>query len=270
MTDHLRRSLAPISDAAWSAIDDEARRTLRHVLAGRALVDVDGPHGWEHSSHDIGRISNVGPGPGDGVHAALRRVLPIVELRTPFEVSLAELDTIDRGNQSPDLDAVVDAANRAGLAEDRAIFHGYAPGEINGIAATSAHGAVALSDDYSRYPTLVARAVASMRGAGIGGPYGIALGPRCYTGVVETTERGGYPLLEHLRLIAGGPVVWAPGVDGAVVLSVRGGDFTLVLGEDFSIGYAGHDGDRVSLYLEESFTFEVREQRAAVALTYSG
>ncbi len=61
------------------------------------------------------------------------------------------------------------------------------------------------------------------------GPYAIALGPRCYTGVVETTERGGYPVFEHLRMILGGPVVWAPAVDGAVVLSQRGGDFELVV-----------------------------------------
>ena len=76
-----------------------------------------------------------------------------------------------------------------------------------------------------------------LKAAGIGGPYAIALGPRCYEGVIETTEKGGYPLLEHLGLILGGPVIWAPAVDGAIVLSQRGGDFALTIGQDISIAY---------------------------------
>lgn len=267
--DHLRRQLAPITDEAWSMIDAEAARTLRHVLAGRALVDVEGPHGWNFSAHNCGGVEVLAHDAAGGVLAARRAVQPLVELRTPFDLSLSELDTVERGNQAPDIDAVVDAANRAGLAEDKAIFHGFAAGGITGIAEASAHPPMALTTDYAEYPSVVARAVAALRTSGIGGPYGIALGPRCYAGVVETTEKGGYPLIEHLRLILGGPVVWAPGVDGAVVLSVRGGDFALILGEDLSIGYAGQDGDKVTLYIEESLTFEVREGRAAVALTYA-
>ena len=86
--------------------------------------------------------------------------------------------------------------------------------------------------------------------------------------MIETTQRGGYPVLEHLRLILGGPVIWAPAVDGAVVISLRGGDFELVCGEDVSIGYRRHDADAVSLYLEESITFRNHGPEAAVALRY--
>ena len=265
--DHLRRDRAPVTDAAWAAIEDEAKRTLHHVLAPRAVVDVEGPHGWQHSAHSVGRVSALRTAPRDGVEAGVREVLPLVELRTGFELSLNELDTIDRGSKAPDLDAVREAANRAGLAEDQAVFHGFAAGGITGITEAVRHDPVTISDDYTNYPRHVASATATLRNAGIGGPYGLALGPQCYTGVVET-ERGGYPLLEHIRLLVGGNVVWAPGVDGAVVLSLRGGDFALVVGEDFSIGYAGHDGDNVRLFLEESFTFEVREDGAAVAMVY--
>jgi uncharacterized linocin/CFP29 family protein len=86
--------------------------------------------------------------------------------------------------------------------------------------------------------------------------------------VIETTERGGYPLLEHLRLILGGPALWAPAVDGAVVLSTRGGDFEITVGQDVSVGYLEHDAANVSLYLEETFTFRVLAPEAAVALRY--
>ena len=85
--------------------------------------------------------------------------------------------------------------------------------------------------------------------------------------MIETAEGGGYPLLEHLRKIIDGPIVWAPGVTGAVLLSLRGGDFVLDCGQDVSIGYDSHDGEVVRLYLEESFSFHVATPEAAVALT---
>ena len=266
--DHLRIGLAPLSAAAWEQVKDEAGRTLRTYLAGRALVDVEGPRGWDYSSRPLGRVRPVSGGLPEGVTAATRIVRPAVELRTPFALDLTELDSIDRGAPDPDLAPVTDAARKAAIAEDTAIFSGFAAGGIVGIEEASPHEPIALSSDYDTYPKVVAKAVAQLRASGIGGPYGLALGPRCYTGVIETTEHGGYPLLEHLKLILGGPVVWAPAVDGAVVLSLRGGDYTLELGSDVTIGYTAHDSSSVQLYLEESFTFNVLEDRAAVALKY--
>lgn len=159
---------------------------------------------------------------------------------------------------------LVEAALQVALAKDRAVFHGYEAAGITGMVA-SRHAPLSISDDYDDYPGIVARAVANLRSSGVGGPYAIALGSRCYTGVIETTEHGGYPVLEHIRVILGGPVVWAPGVNGAVVVSQRGGDYELVTGQDFSIGYRGHTDTTVELYIEESMTFVVNDDRAAVA-----
>jgi uncharacterized linocin/CFP29 family protein len=117
-----------------------------------------------------------------------------------------------------------------------------------------------------QYPKVVAQATDTLRRAGVGGPYGLAIDPAIYTVIVETAEHGGYLLLDHLRQILGGPVVWAPGVEGGVVLSQRGGDFVLHLGQDVAIGYRDHDADVVRLYVEESFSFRVSEPDAAVAL----
>ena len=102
--------------------------------------------------------------------------------------------------------------------------------------------------------------------SGVGGPYGLALSPDEYRLVTETAESGGYPLAKHLRKIIEGPIVWAPGVDRAVVLSLRGGDFVFDSGQDVSIGYDSHDADVVKLYLEESFSFHVATPEAAVPL----
>jgi uncharacterized linocin/CFP29 family protein len=265
---HLTRELAPITEAAWAQIEAEATRSLKHFLAGRRLFDVIGPEGWGHSAVDLGRIDTLKSGPRDGVEAARRRVQPLVELRTRFSLAHAELEDAERGAQL-DLDPVIDASRVAALAEDGAVFHGYPAGGITGVGPDSPYAPVAISDDYNRYPEHVAQAVGFLRAADIAGPYAIALGSRCFTGVTETTEHGGYPVFEHLRQILGGPVVWAPAVDGAVVLSQRGGDFELTVGEDFSIGYLAHDATTVQLYLQETFTFVNHAPEAAVALTYS-
>lgn len=265
---HLLRELAPLSDAAWAQIDAEASRTLTHFFAARKLVDFEGPLGYDASAVSLGRLQPIDDQPADGVTASRRQLLPLVELRRRFVLSRSEMESIDRGAQDPDLDPVIDACKALAMAEDTLVFTGNEGLDIVGIGAASPHTPIALSDDFVKYPNAVAQAVSRLKDAGIGGPYAIALGPRCYKGVIETTEKGGYPLLQHLGLILGGPVVWAPAVDGAIVLSERGDDFTLTIGQDTSIAYKSHDADTVTLELQETATFMAATPDAAIALRY--
>jgi len=262
---HLLRSHAPITDTAWSRLDSEGRQRLVPALAARKLVDFSGPLGWEHSATNLGRVSDIEA--PDELQARQRRVLPLVELRAPFAISRSELLDADRGATDLNLAALDAAARRIAVAENIAVFHGWAEAGIVGITGAASHDPVALGTAYASYPGHVAKAVETLLGAGVSGPYGLALGPQEYTGVVETTEHGGLVVLDHLRQILGGPIVWAPGVAGAVVLSLRGGDFLFESGEDLSLGYSHHDADKVHLYLEESFSFRVATPEAAVALT---
>jgi uncharacterized linocin/CFP29 family protein len=264
---HLLREHAPITEAGWSLIDDEARQRLSPALAARRLVDFSGPHGWEHSATNLGRSQAIGDGLAEGLIAVQRRVLALVELEARFALPRTELADADRGARDIDLAPLDEAAHRIATAENRAVFHGWEAAGITGAAQRSTHEPIALGEDCERYPRHVARAVEALLRSGIAGPYGLALGPEAYTRVLETTEHGGYPLLEHLREILGGPLVWSPGVQGAVVVSQRGGDFLLDVGEDLSIGYRSHDADAVELYLVESFSFSVLTAEAAVALT---
>jgi len=264
----LRRSFAPISDAAWHQIDDEATQALENFLAGRRLVDFVGPLGWETSSVSTGRTEAEPGFEGNGVVVRRRTSLDLYELRTPFSVARAELDAIDRGARDADLSPVLEAAKRAALAEDTAIFHGIPGAGFTGLAEGSPHKALTISEDVQAYPTVVAQAVADLQDAGVTGPYALAVGTRCYQNIIETSERGG-PLLKHLRLILEGPLVWARAVDGAVVLSQRGDDAELVVGGDFAIGYERHDDDHVDLYLEESLTLRILAPEFALPLTHA-
>jgi uncharacterized linocin/CFP29 family protein len=264
---HLLRELAPIPAAAWSEIEAEARRTIEGTLAGRRLIELSGPHGWGHAAVNVGRTGRLATAPLDGAEANLRKVQPLVEVRIPFELDRDEIDAIERGATDPDLDAVVAAARQAALAEDKAIFEGYPAAGIAGIAESTAHPVIRITDDYEKYPAAVARALNHLRTAGVKGPYAVALGSRCYEGLSETTSHG-YPVMQHVRRLIDGPIVWAPAVSGAVVLSQRGGDHELTIGEDFSIGYLSHNATTVRLYIEESFTFRVLSPEAHVVLRY--
>jgi uncharacterized linocin/CFP29 family protein len=264
---HLNRELAPVTDSAWAQIDDEASRSLKQYLAARRLTDFEGPLGWDHSSVDLGRVESLPNAPIDGVECARRLVRPLVEFRVPFSLSRSELAAAERGATDLNLNSVIAASRSAALTEDGAIFHGFQSGAIAGIAESSPHELVTIDDDYSRFPEHAAKAVAILRATDIAGPYAIALGARCFTGVTETTERGGYPVLEHLREILGGPVVWAPAVEGAVIVSQRGGDYKLTVGQDFSVGYHLSDATLVQFYIEESFTFQINTPEAAVGLS---
>jgi len=264
---HLFRELAPVSEAAWQDIEKEAKRTLKTTCAARKLVDFVGPQGWEASAVGIGRSKNIEPPSMCKLETRLRQVLPLVELRATFELKRSELDAVDRGAKDLDTDPVIDAAREIAIAEDRAIFHGYPAAGIRGICQADGEP-IPLSDDYANYPDLVATALNRLRDAGVDGPFAVALSERCYTGLTEATV-GGYPVLQHVRRLIEGPLVWAPGLDGAVVMSMRGEDFELTVGQDFSIGYLDHDAQRVRLYIEESFTFWLLSPQAAVPLTYA-
>jgi uncharacterized linocin/CFP29 family protein len=265
----LLRDLAPIPQTAWEEIDEEARRVLKLSLAARKLVDFAGPLGWSASAVDIGRADPLKDTLAKGVEPQLRKVQPMLELRVPFELRRSEMEAIRRGAKDADLEPVTEAAQKLAMAEDTAIFNGYAAGQITGIAAAAKDATMQLSDDYTEYPKSVAGAISKLRLDGIDGPYAIALGPRCYKGLTETTGSGGYRVYDHVVRLLDGPAVWAPAIDGAVVLSLRGGDFELVVGQDISIGYLDHTADIVRLYLQESFTFRVHAPEAAVPLRYA-
>jgi len=263
---NLHRRLAPVSDAAWEQIEDEARRTFKRNLAGRRVVDVSGPAGFELSAVGTGHLEPVAE-QLDGVIARARQVQQIVELRAPFRVTRAAVDDVERGAQDSDWQPVKDAARDIAFAEDRLVFNGSAAAGITGVIPGSSNTPVTLPADARDFPDAVAKAITTLRLAGVDGPYSLLLSAYAYTTVAETSD-GGYPILNHVaRLLGEGETVWAPAIDGAVLVSRRGGDYALHLGQDLSIGYLSHDDQHVELYLQESLTFLMLTAEASVALT---
>src|SRR6201996_9335844 len=190
---NLHRELAPISDAAWAEIEEETSRTLKRYLAGRRVVDVEGPGGVALSAVGTGHLRNVSA-PGEGIGARQREVKPLVELRVPFELDRQQIDDVERGSEDSDWQPAKDAAKLLAFAEDRAIFDGYAAAGIGGIREGTSNPVLTLPADVRAYPDAIAHALSQLKMEGVNGPYSVLLVAHPYTNLAETVDNG-YPVL---------------------------------------------------------------------------
>jgi len=266
--DLLKRKLAPILPEAWELIDQEAARVLRLHLAGRKVVDFRGPHGWKLASVNTGRLEILPDGTDPDINIGIRKVQPLIEVRIPIKLKIMELDSVARGAEDPDLTPVVRAAEKIAVVEDHAIFQGLARAGIVGMLPASEHPPIKVGDVTTDLPKAIIAAKEQLRTAGVNGPYVLVLGPKLHDVVFAATEDG-YPLAKRIeQRLVDKPIVRAEALGtGGALVSLRGGDYELTVGQDLSIGYAYHTKNEVELYLAESFTFRVLEPKAAVALT---
>src|ERR1700678_912214 len=260
---NLHRELAPISDAAWAQIEEEAKRTVKRCPAGRRVVDVEGPGGADLSAIGTGHLKMIDP-PGEGVLARQRLVKPLVELRVPFDLDRQQIDDVGHGSNNSDWQPAKDAAQKIAYAEDRAIFEGYAAAGIQGIRQGTSNPLMTLPADVVHYPDVIAQALSQLRLVGVNGPYSVVMGADAYTALSEASDHG-YPVIQHIQRLVNEDIIFAPAIAGAFILTTRGGDFDLHIGQDVSIGYSSHSDATVSLYLQETLTFLMLTSEAAVA-----
>ena len=263
---NLHRELAPISDVAWEQIEEEVARTFKRYLAGRRVVDVNEAQGVVLSAVGTGHLKEIAP-IRKGVLTRQRQVNALVELRVPFELTRQDIDNVARGANDSDWQPAKDAAREIAFAEDGAIFDGFSAAGIVGVRQGTSNPKLALPADVTQYPDAISQGLSQLRLAGVNGPYAVLLGADAYTRLSEISDHG-YPVLDHVkRLVDEKNIIWAPAIEGAFIVTKRGGDFDLHIGQDLSIGYLTHTDTTVKLYLQETFTFLYLTSEAAVAFS---
>lgn len=263
--DLLKKSLAPITEAAWNEISEQTKKFLNIYLTGRKFIDIDGPNGPEMAGVSTGHLSIPSGNESGGVNYGIREFLPLTEIRKPFELDLWELDNIDRGSEDADIDPLEAAVKDLALFEEKAIYQGFKEGKIKGLEQSAQNKPVALPDDPNEFLNTLSAQLLSLQRDGVKGPYTIVLKDKKWQQLVTLAK--GYPVLKELKEIIQGQIIVNYSNDNSYLVSEQGGDYQLTLGQDISIGYDGHTTEKVKLYLTESFTFQVFSPEAVRVLT---
>lgn len=261
--DILRRSLAPISQDAWNEIEEQAKIVLTNVLTARKFVDVDGPHGIDHAAVNLGRLELPEGQKEDEVRFGINRVQPLMETRKSFKLDIWELDNAVRGAEDVDLEGLENAAKQIAEFEENAIYNGFDKSCIKGLNSASDHETMTFPEEDKKILKTIADAINKMKESSVEGPFTLVLGTEKWQKIM--VHGGGYPLYKQVQDLMGGEIILNPSIKEGYLLSTRGGDFKLTLGQDFSIGYESHNEKEVQLFLTESFTFQVLEPAAVIA-----
>ncbi|MFO7615400.1 MAG: family 1 encapsulin nanocompartment shell protein [Bacteroidales bacterium] len=260
--DLLKKNLAPITDKAWGEINEQSEAIFRSALSVRKFADVDGPHGISMGAVPLGRTAIPKNQETKEILYGIQEVLPLVEVRSAFNLNLWELDNADRGAKDINLDALVKAARRMAAFEEKAIYNGLKEANIKGMINSSGHRTMEFPKDPSKILHSVTEAVTKLNTAAVEGPYSMVLDTEKWEKISSYVN--GYPLRLQLQQLLGGSLILAENLKGAMLVSERGGDFRLTLGQDISIGYETHNRNEVLLYFTEAFTFQLLEPAAII------
>ncbi len=263
--DILKREMAPITEAGWKEITDQARQVLNSNRSARKFADISGPHGLEFAALSTGRLSMPAGQRKDEVAYGIREVRPLIEVRKPFELELAELDDLSRGARDIDLEPLEKAARQVADFEEKMVYQGLHKAGIKGLEETSAHPPVMLPDNPADILKFLGSQVNLLRKDGVEGPYSLVVNDQYWLELINHTE--GYPILRQLKKdVLQGQVIVHHNSDHSFLLTERGGDFELTIGLDTSIGYMAHDAQTVSLHLTGSFTYRTLSPEAVIVL----
>ena len=268
--DILKRELAPIPQEAWSEIDQQATRSLTAMLSARKVVDVNGPMGTDFPGVPEGRLDFVKTQSNDTFSCGIHKVHHLVETRVPFELDISEMDNVVRGAKDVDLENLENAARKIALFEERVIYHGLPEANIKGLKVCEGDECLSISSKPEKLLEAVAQGLTIFSERSIEGPYSFVVGPKLWSCMSAHVQ--GYPVKMQAENILGGAVVLCPYLSGdfaneAFMLSTRGGDFELIIGQDLAVGYEAHTAEKVKLYFTESFTFRILEPSAVIPYT---
>lgn len=260
----LNRSLAPITDEIWEVLDEEARDYLSLQLTGRKIVDVEGPLGSDFAAVNSGRQTKL-ESPVEGVQMTERKVLPLAEIKVPFTLDLNELEAVTRGAKDIELDNLLEAADKVIAAEDGAVFKGKGAEHFAGII-NKAEFNLNISDKPQEFIAAAVEGINNMKNAGVGGPFSLVLSEDIFR-VLFSSPDSGYPLHKRLGDIDIEKVIVSPLMESeGLLLSARGEDFKLILGQDLTLGFEERNGSKLEFFFTESFVTRVISPEAAVYL----
>jgi len=261
----LKKNIAPITEGAWKEIEMELKTVLNNNRTARKFVDIDGPYGFEYSAVPTGRLEIPKKNSEDEVNYGIRSVLPMLEMRKPFELNIWELDNASRGAKDIDLEPLENAARQMVKFEEQMIYRGLSTAGIKGLMEVNHYDPVPLPSDFNNILRFIGKQINLLQRNSVEGPYSLVLNEKNWLELINLIE--GYPLIKQLKEILGGEIYVNKFCDHSFLLSERGGDFELILGEDICIGYDSQSTEKVKLFLTQTMSFRILSPEAKIMLT---
>ncbi|KNZ41228.1 family 1 encapsulin nanocompartment shell protein [Acetobacterium bakii] len=262
--DMLKRTLAPLTQSAWDEIDGRAQEVLKSRLTARKAVKVYGPMGWDFTTLSEGRLDLLKRNDGE-VATGVFRVKPLVEARMSFTLSRWEMDNVTRGAKDIDLTNLEEAVKKIAEFEEKAVYEGFAAGNIKGLREASAHKNITFGNDGAQIMEAISTGLIDLKDHFEEGPFVLIVGEEAYRRLNAGAQV--YPLLKRIESLINGKIVLNPVIEGAYLFPYDNEDFELTIGQDFAIGYESHDDETIQLFITESFTFRVLDENIIVSYT---
>jgi uncharacterized linocin/CFP29 family protein len=268
--DILKRELAPIPAEAWAEIDAQATRSLKAILSARRVIDLNGPMGPDFPGVPEGRLDFPDNQPEDGLSYGIHKVHHLVETRIPFTLAIQEMDNAVRGAKDIDLANLEEAAKTIALFEEKVVYHGLPDANIRGLKQCQGQECLSIGAAPEQLLEAIAEGLTAFAGRSVEGPFAFVVGPKLWSRMSAHFQ--GYPVKMQAENILGGQVLLSPYLSDAFeneayMISQRGGDFEIILGNDLSIGYERHDPETVTLYFTSSFTFRILDAAGVIHYT---
>lgn len=260
----LKKTIAPITDKAWAEITERTKQILKTHQTARKFVNINGPNGLEQGGVSTGRLIIPVNQSHDGVNYGIRELLPFVEIRKPFELDIWELDNMERGAKDINLSPLEKALKEVVLFEENAIYEGFEPAKIKGLERSSTNKPVNISKNINSFIKEIGNQIIHLGNNSVEGPYSLVINATVWLELIKISE--GYPVQIQLKEILGGKIIINHSSENSFLISERGGDYELILGQDITLGYESYDSSKVKLYLTSSFTFRVLNPEAIVVL----
>jgi uncharacterized linocin/CFP29 family protein len=256
----LKKNLAPITEKAWEEIELQSERVVKEFLTGRLISDVNGPHGIELGAISTGRLLVPSHQTNESINFGIREVVPIIEVRKPFTLDLWEIDNASRNAEDLDLTALEKAARQIASFEDEALYYGFDNEIATGLINVKDIKPVQVKITLTNFLQALAEQVNSLQISGVEGPYTLVLPDKVWAKLVADSTA--YPLPQLLKGVTGGNLIIHHHNKDIFLVSERGGDFELHLGQDISLGFEGYDTKKVKLFFTESFAYQIHGPEA--------
>ncbi len=250
---YLGRDEAPIKPETWKLLDATMVDAAKTVLAGRRLLNIEGPYGLGLKAVPLEdcAVSEC---------LLVSQFVPVHMISTTFNLGVRDLISYEQNGLPFAAAPLSDAALKVARMEDSIIFEG-APGTPGLLNAPGVNSQKLVSwNTVGKAADDVIQAMITLDEAGYHGPYALALAPARFNLLYRRYLQGIGTELEHIRTIVTDGVFKAPALKNGGVLIATGKKYaSIVLGQDMTTGFIGPSGDSLGFSISESLALLIRE-----------